>query len=377
MTMSTHLLPALRRAVLCLSLFLVAPVAWAQTETTLTAGDDEYKIEFLGATVSGGNTTFTYRVTEVKGKDLSNFVLQLCIEDEDDLISTDPHTDEIHVEKVEEKSGLFGVKWDLRDSFTSGEFSFTLAGTYPTGSTSVVAAKFGGTVVKGSIDGPDCEADVCVPANKPSWDGNFTGNDPGPGQGFFLLQTPQGFQQIELTLHENIAITGLAEADGTPIGDVNLGGALAGSVGNGFSFLEYTGATLLTEVRINVTALEQSGSRFMFQVADKCDFTAQLDPVVQLAAPSAIALEQNYPNPFNPQTSIRFQLPEAAAVTLRVYDVLGRQVKTLLAGEMGAGDHEAVWDGTDASGLRVPSGVYLYRLEAGNVVRIRQMTMMK
>jgi hypothetical protein len=80
------------------------------------------------------------------------------------------------------------------------------------------------------------------------------------------------------------------------------------------------------------------------------------------ALPDQLVLAQNYPNPFNPVTSIRFALPEAAAVRLEVFDVLGRRVALLADGKRGAGWHEARWD---ASG--VPSGLYLYRLSvAGN-----------
>lgn len=90
--------------------------------------------------------------------------------------------------------------------------------------------------------------------------------------------------------------------------------------------------------------------------------------------PDAITLAQNYPNPFNPSTSIRFTLPEAQRVTLRVFDVLGRQVASLLSDKsLGAGTHTVRFD---AGGLA--SGVYLYRLESGSsVFRSRRMLLTK
>lgn len=90
--------------------------------------------------------------------------------------------------------------------------------------------------------------------------------------------------------------------------------------------------------------------------------------------PTTHALEQNYPNPFNPATTIRFQLPQAEQVTLRVFDVLGREVAALLDdASMTAGEHTVRFD---ASGLT--SGVYLYRLEAGaSFVQTRRMLLVK
>ena len=90
--------------------------------------------------------------------------------------------------------------------------------------------------------------------------------------------------------------------------------------------------------------------------------------------PEAYALAQNYPNPFNPATTIRFQLPQAEQVTLRVFDVLGREVAALLDNtSLAGGEHTVRFD---ASGLT--SGVYLYRLEAGaSFVQTRRMILVK
>jgi predicted esterase len=80
-----------------------------------------------------------------------------------------------------------------------------------------------------------------------------------------------------------------------------------------------------------------------------------------IAAPQIFSLGQNFPNPFNPATTIGFELPEAGAVTLKVYDVLGRDVATLVDGVLAAGRHTSDWN---AAG--VPSGVYFYRLSASS-----------
>lgn len=79
--------------------------------------------------------------------------------------------------------------------------------------------------------------------------------------------------------------------------------------------------------------------------------------------PGDFVLRQNYPNPFNPQTTITFVLPVAAQISLRIYDILGREVRTLLAGRQPAGLHSVVWDGRDRFGAAVASGLYLYQLQ--------------
>ncbi len=92
----------------------------------------------------------------------------------------------------------------------------------------------------------------------------------------------------------------------------------------------------------------------------------------QAPLPTEFALKPNYPNPFNPQTTIRYGLPEASYVKLVVYDVLGRQVRVLVDGAREAGTHEVTFD---ASSL--PSGVYVYRIEAGPYAATRTMLLMK
>jgi hypothetical protein len=96
------------------------------------------------------------------------------------------------------------------------------------------------------------------------------------------------------------------------------------------------------------------------------------------ALPRRTALYQNVPNPFNPLTTIRFDLARPGSVRLRIYDVAGRRVRTLVEAWVGAGaGKSAVWDGLDGAGLRVPSGLYFYRLEAGGAVVTRKMLLVE
>jgi hypothetical protein len=91
-----------------------------------------------------------------------------------------------------------------------------------------------------------------------------------------------------------------------------------------------------------------------------------------LVNPSGYRLNQNYPNPFNPSTTISYRLPGRSFVTLKVYDVLGREVQTLVSGEESAGEHTIMFDGNGLS-----SGVYIYRLTAGLYRESREMLLLK
>ncbi|MCH8838993.1 MAG: hypothetical protein IIA60_14560 [Candidatus Marinimicrobia bacterium] len=80
--------------------------------------------------------------------------------------------------------------------------------------------------------------------------------------------------------------------------------------------------------------------------------------------PTTYRLAQNYPNPFNPTTTIRFELPEAADISIVVYDLMGREIERLVEGPTGPGYHQVIWDGRDRRGRKVPTGIYIARLLA-------------
>jgi len=94
-------------------------------------------------------------------------------------------------------------------------------------------------------------------------------------------------------------------------------------------------------------------------------------------------LSESYPNPFNPSTHITFTLPRATHITLEIYNLLGQRVRTLVEGVKEAGPHAVVWDGRDEFGKTLPSGIYLYRLWAGqgkgqgDFVRVRKMVLVR
>ena len=89
-------------------------------------------------------------------------------------------------------------------------------------------------------------------------------------------------------------------------------------------------------------------------------------------APKELSLGSNYPNPFNPVTVIPYGVAERSRVRISVYDLLGREVALLVDEAVSAGRYEALWDAS-----RLPTGVYVVRLEAGSEVRTQRVTLMK
>jgi len=97
----------------------------------------------------------------------------------------------------------------------------------------------------------------------------------------------------------------------------------------------------------------------------------------EVPRPKNYQLSQNYPNPFNPETAIRFEIPEATHVTLRIFNLLGQLVRVLVDEDKPAGYHTAVWDGRNDLGERVSSGIYWYQFRAGSYVLTKKMLLSK
>ena len=93
--------------------------------------------------------------------------------------------------------------------------------------------------------------------------------------------------------------------------------------------------------------------------------------------PEVFSLHQNYPNPFNPVTKLRYDLPENGLVTIIIYDMLGRQVKTLINQTQDAGYRSVIWDATNDYGKPVSAGIYLYQIQAGEYMQTKKMVLLK
>ena len=87
------------------------------------------------------------------------------------------------------------------------------------------------------------------------------------------------------------------------------------------------------------------------------------------SVPKEFAVSQNYPNPFNPSTVINYALPKSSLVTIKIYNILGQEVKTLINGQRQPGYYTVQWNGDNNSGRTVASGMYIYRVEAGSMLK--------
>ena len=97
----------------------------------------------------------------------------------------------------------------------------------------------------------------------------------------------------------------------------------------------------------------------------------------EINLPKNYALYQNYPNPFNPKSTIRYDLPKQSNVILEIFDITGRKIKTLINQSQSAGEKSVTWDSRNDFGQKVASGLYIYKLVAGEYVKSRKMLLMK
>jgi len=135
------------------------------------------------------------------------------------------------------------------------------------------------------------------------------------------------------------------------------------------------GAGTTTEAQ-SYSFVDASASGRVFYRLKQVDFDGQFEysNIIEVNAgvPKTFALEQNYPNPFNPSTAISYQLPVASTVSLKVFDMLGKEVATLVNARQDAGSYTVNFNANTLS-----SGVYFYRLQAGNFVQTRKMMLVK
>jgi hypothetical protein len=110
------------------------------------------------------------------------------------------------------------------------------------------------------------------------------------------------------------------------------------------------------------------------------DGTTAYSPEVMVEVdftPSNFGLSQNYPNPFNPATTIQFQVPKASDVSIVIYDMLGKEIKSLYSAQVQPGKYTVEWNGTNNAGMKVTSGSYIYRMTAGEFIDVKEMVLLK
>ncbi len=123
---------------------------------------------------------------------------------------------------------------------------------------------------------------------------------------------------------------------------------------------------------MNVHTTTNPGGEIRGQVLSSADIATRVELIEDAPLPVGFVLTQNYPNPFNPSTTIRFAIPESSFLTLKVFDILGKEVAVLVNEIKGAGNYNVQFDAT-----KLVSGIYFYSLQAGNSIQTRKMILMK
>lgn len=202
----------------------------------------------------------------------------------------------------------------------------------------------------------------------------------GPdGEGFPVSQrhaTLTGYYQFTPAAGDVFLVTVVMIQSGQPIG---VGGFVAPS--SQTSYVQFSAPiayvlggnpdTCYIQVQIadTLTGLVNNGSFFLL---DDLAFVGVSDVRGNSQIPAEVSLFQNFPNPFNPSTTIRFEIPRSASVSLKVYDVLGREVATLADEPLAAGKYERVFE---ATGLA--SGMYSYRLVTGEFTQTKKLLLLR
>jgi hypothetical protein len=105
--------------------------------------------------------------------------------------------------------------------------------------------------------------------------------------------------------------------------------------------------------------------------------SSSVDEITEEGLPVTYELRQNYPNPFNPNTVVEFALPQMSEVKIEIYNILGQTVRNLVNEKLPAGVYQVAWDGTDLHGSQVATGIYYYRIHAGDFIDTRKMLLLK
>jgi hypothetical protein len=200
------------------------------------------------------------------------------------------------------------------------------------------------------------------------------------GYGFTLTYDPQKFELVEATAGDQNL---LSQGGSTPVflknaqpGRIQVANAI---VGGG----AVVGSGNVAQLVFNVKGEFDDIARFEIADGILVDGSQLLNPVVTLGAleiqttPTEFALKQNFPNPFNPETTIKYNLAASGPVELRIYNMVGQVVRTLVNERQAAGRYSIRWDGKDDHGLSVSSGIYFYRIDTDKFHSVKKLMLLK
>jgi len=138
-------------------------------------------------------------------------------------------------------------------------------------------------------------------------------------------------------------------------------------------------AGAVIEVKVSDTGASTAGDVLRAD-AIKVALFQEITAVAEFAAgevPGDFQLLQNYPNPFNPATTIEYHIPQTAQVQLAIFDAMGKRVRNLVEAQQQPGRHRIAWDARNEAGAPVASGVYFYRMRAGEFVDQKKMILLQ
>jgi hypothetical protein len=189
---------------------------------------------------------------------------------------------------------------------------------------------------------------------------------------------------ITVNHHDSVTIAGNAGAAGTTLSYVTDTTKATTADSSGIYSLrvpyDWSGTVTPTKAGYGFTPTTRTYASVIIDQIDQ-DFQASIISDVGgdngSSIPKIFRLVQNYPNPFNPTTTIEYNLPHRSRVTVEIFNLLGQAVRTLVDEEKAAGNYRLGWDGTDTYGRTVSSGIYLYRIIAGDFTQCKKMVLLK
>lgn len=200
------------------------------------------------------------------------------------------------------------------------------------------------------------------------------------GYGFTLTYDSQKFELVEATAGDQNLLT---QGGSTPVflkntqpGRIQIANAISGDGA-------VAGSGTLAQLVFNVKGDFEDNARFEIADGVLIDGSRLLNPAVTLGAldiqttPKEFALNQNFPNPFNPETTIKYALAASGNVELRIYNMVGQVVRTLVNERQVAGRYSIRWDGKDGRGVSVSSGIYFYSLSADKFHEVKKLMLLK
>jgi hypothetical protein len=201
----------------------------------------------------------------------------------------------------------------------------------------------------------------------------YVGSD-GAGRVDLTFSTPDGIEEIDFSLLDNLEL-----ASSRPAFDTETTGA------DGLPTYTYGAAPPEIDITLRQVDVGNENAGYFGIARSVCpgvegdQLAVEFDPPLEFAlhVPDRLELMGAWPNPTPGAATVGFALPEASDVRLAVYDAVGRRVATLADGRYEAGRHELRWDGRSGAGLRLASGLYLVRLEAGAQTRTSRLTVVR